>query len=167
MSTFFDKHGRTWAFPRGVREVRRGLKPAENTAYREKGHFHNILTAGGRSDKKNNVVLLQLFIQSGFFPVDKTGDGLTPSQADGFIYFFQPGTVCDLQIDSGVGIVRINFAMTVQSAEELYFYRDGCFGSEHPECLAHLDLNFNTSGEVAGADKADHSARIRYAGKGQ
>ena len=39
MSNFFDGLGRTKAFDRGVLKVRRGLKPAENTAHREKGHF--------------------------------------------------------------------------------------------------------------------------------
>ena len=39
MCNFFDGQGRTKVFGRGVLPVRRGLKPAENAAHREKGHL--------------------------------------------------------------------------------------------------------------------------------
>jgi len=39
MRDFFDEQGRTRVFARGVLEVRRGRKPAENAAHRKNSHL--------------------------------------------------------------------------------------------------------------------------------
>jgi len=39
MRDFFDEQGRTRVFARGVLEVRRGQKPAENAAHRKNSHL--------------------------------------------------------------------------------------------------------------------------------
>ena len=47
MRYFFDEQGRTRVSARGVLEVRRGLKPAENNAHRENNHLKvKFLVAG-------------------------------------------------------------------------------------------------------------------------
>ena len=47
MRYFFDEQGRTRVSARGVLKVRRGLKPAENTAHRENNHLNAKLLVAG------------------------------------------------------------------------------------------------------------------------
>ncbi len=52
MRIFIDEQGRTRVFVRGVLAVRRGQKPAENAAHREKGHLWIKIKRRGTCEKR-------------------------------------------------------------------------------------------------------------------
>ena len=91
----------------------------------------NWLTAGCGSHEKNNIIVFKLFVKTDVFAVDKTNNRFAPAQADFFKYFFQPGTLLDLEVNSRVRVVVIYFSESVQTPVEFYFNGDVFLESEH------------------------------------